>query len=47
MLPEVIDSTLKSQKLFGMAQAIKEQAAQNSPAYQNAQSILDSLLKAE
>ena len=31
----------------GMAQAIDDLAAQNSPAYLNAQSILDSLLKAE
>ena len=47
MLPEAMITTLKSLKLFGMAQAIEELAAQNSPAYLNAQSILDSLLKAE
>lgn len=47
MLPEAIVTTLKSLKLFGMAHAIEELAAQNSPAYLNAQSILDSLLKAE
>ncbi len=40
-------TTQISLKLFGMAQAIEEMAAQNSPAYLNAQSILDSLLKAE
>jgi DNA replication protein DnaC len=40
-------SALKSLKLFGLAQAIEEFAAQGSPAYQGAQSILDSLLKAE
>ena len=47
MLPEAMITTLKSLKLFGMAQAVEELAAQNSPAYLNAQSILDSLLKAE
>ena len=47
MLPEAMVTTLKSLKLFGMAQAIEELAAQSSPAYLNAQSILDSLLKAE
>lgn len=40
-------TTLKSLKLFGMAQAVDELAAQASPAYRNAQSILESLLKAE
>jgi DNA replication protein DnaC len=40
-------ATLKSLKLFGMAQAVDELAAQASPAYKGAQSILDSLLKAE
>lgn len=39
--------TLKQLKLHGMAQAIEELASQGSPAYQGAQSILDSLLKAE
>ena len=38
---------LKSLKLHGMAQAIEELAEQGSPAYQGAQTILDSLLKAE
>lgn len=38
---------LKSLKLYGMAQAIDELASQGSPAYQGAQGILDSLLKAE
>ena len=47
MQPEAMVATLKSLKLFGMAQAIEELAAQSSPAYLNAQSILDSLLKAE
>lgn len=40
-------TTLKSLKLFGLAQAIEELAAQNSPAHLNAQSILDRLLKAK
>jgi DNA replication protein DnaC len=39
--------TLKSIKLFGMAQAIDELSAQGSPAYQNVKPILDTLLKAE
>lgn len=39
--------TLKSLKLFGMAGAIEELATQRAPAYQQAQSILDALLKAE
>lgn len=47
MLPEAMVTTLKSLKLFGMAQAIEELSAQSSPAYLNAQSILDSLLKTE
>jgi DNA replication protein DnaC len=47
MQPEAMVTTLKSLKLFGMAQAIEELPAQSSPAYLNAQSILDSLLKAE
>ena len=38
---------LKSLKLHGMAHAIDELAAQGAPAYQAAQTILDSLLKAE
>ena len=40
-------TTLKSLKLFGMAQAVEELATQASPAYTGAQSILESLLKAE
>jgi DNA replication protein DnaC len=47
MLPEALISTLKSLKLFGMAQAVEELAAQGSPAYQGAQTLLDTLLKAE
>lgn len=47
MPPEALISTLKSLKLFGMAQAVEELAAQGSPAYQSAQTLLDTLLKAE
>jgi DNA replication protein DnaC len=47
MQPEALMTTLKSLKLFGMAQAITELAAQGSPAYAQAESILDVLLKAE
>ena len=47
MQPSAMIQTLKSLKLHGMAQAVEELASQASPAYQGAQSILDSLLKAE
>jgi len=40
-------TTLKSLKLHGMAQAIEELACQQAPAYRHAESILDTLLKAE
>jgi DNA replication protein DnaC len=40
-------ATLKSIKLFGMAKAVDELAAQASPAYVSAQPVLDDLLKAE
>jgi DNA replication protein DnaC len=40
-------TTLKSLKLFGMAQAVDELAKQAAPAYQAAQSLLGNLLKAE
>jgi hypothetical protein len=47
MQPDALMVMLKSLKLFGMAQAITDLAAQASPAYQNALPILDTLLKAE
>lgn len=47
MQHEAMIETLKGLKLHGMAHAIYELAKQGSPAYQNAESILDSLLKAE
>ena len=47
MQHDAMVTSLKSLKLFGMAQAVDELATQGSPAYQAAQSILGSLLKAE
>ena len=47
MHPEAMIATLKSLKLFGMAEAIDDLAQQSSPAWQGAESVLDSLLKAE
>lgn len=47
MQPSAMIEVLKSLKLHGMAQAIDELAKQRSPAYLGAESILDSLLKAE
>jgi hypothetical protein len=39
--------TLRSLKLYGMAQAAEELNAQGSPAYQQSQPILGALIKAE
>ena len=47
MEPEALVMTLKSLKLFGMAQAVADLASQGSPAYQHAEEILGNLLKAE
>ena len=47
MQPNAMIQTLKALKLYGMAQAVEELASQGSPAYQGAEGILDSLLKAE
>ena len=47
MQHEAMLETLKGLKLHGMAHAIDELAKQGSPAYKGAESILDSLLKAE
>jgi DNA replication protein DnaC len=47
MQPEPLTVTLKSLKLFGMAHAIEELATQAAPAFQEAQPILEKLLKAE
>jgi DNA replication protein DnaC len=40
-------TTLKSLKLFGMADSVADMAMQSSPAFQQAVPILESLLKAE
>jgi DNA replication protein DnaC len=47
MQHEAMVTTLKSLKLFGMAKAVDELAAQGSPAYAATQPVLDDLLKAE
>ena len=47
MQHEAMITTLKSIKLYGMAQAVDELASQGSPAYQSAQEMLGTLLKAE
>jgi DNA replication protein DnaC len=47
MRAEAMVTTLKALKLFGMAQAIEELATQGAPAYQQAEAILATLLKAE
>jgi DNA replication protein DnaC len=47
MSTDALATTLKALKLFGMAQAAEELAAQGSPAYQQAAPLLSSLLKAE
>jgi DNA replication protein DnaC len=47
MNPEALATTLKAMKLYGMADAVNELAAQASPAYQQAAPVLEMLLKAE
>lgn len=47
MRAEAMVTTLKALKLFGMAQAIEDLASQGAPAYQQAEALLASLLKAE
>ena len=47
MQADTLVTTLKSLKLHGMAQAVEELARQSAPAYHQAESILESLLKAE
>ena len=46
MQPDALVVTLKSLKLHGMAQALGELAEQGSPVYQNAQPVLNALIKA-
>lgn len=47
MQHEAMVTSLKAIKLYGMAQAVDELARQASPAYQSAQEMLGTLLKAE
>lgn len=47
MQHEAMVTALKAIKLYGMAQAVDELARQASPAYQSAQEMLGTLLKAE
>lgn len=44
---EALVTTVKTLKLFGMAQAMEELARQGSPAYQQAEPVLHGLMKAE
>jgi len=47
MQHEAMMTSLKAIKLYGMAQAVDDLARQGSPAYQSAQEMLGTLLKAE
>ena len=47
MKHDALITTLKTLKLYGMADSILSLAEQASPAYQQAVPILESLLKAE
>ncbi len=47
MQADAIIATMSSLKLHGMSQAVAELAAQQSPAFKQAQPVLDALLKAE
>ncbi len=47
MQHEAMVASLKAIKMYGMAQAVDELANQGSPAYQSAQEMLGTLLKAE
>ena len=47
MPAESMIQTLKSLKLYGMAQSVAELSEQSSPAYQQAESVLQMLLQAE
>ena len=46
-MSDALITTLKTLKLFGMADTIAQLAEQASPIYQQALPILDTLLKAE
>jgi len=47
MSSEAMVATMKTLKLFGMAQAVAELAEQRGPAFQKAEPVVDDLLKAE
>lgn len=47
MNTDAVVSTLKSLKLFGMADTVADLAAQSSPVYRQALPVLENLLKAE
>ncbi len=47
MSAESMVMTLKSLKLYGMAQSIDELAIQSAPAYQQAEPVINKLIKAE
>jgi DNA replication protein DnaC len=47
MKADAMITTLKSLKLFGMAESVADLATQSSPAYQQAVPVLENLLKAE
>jgi hypothetical protein len=47
MQTEALVATMKSLKLYGMAQAVSELALQQGPAFKQAQPLLDDLIKAE
>jgi DNA replication protein DnaC len=47
MSAESMVMTLKSLKLYGMAQSIDELAIQSAPAYQQAETVINALIKAE
>ena len=46
MNADTMITTLKSLKLFGMADSIADLAMQSSPAFRQAENILNTLLKA-
>jgi DNA replication protein DnaC len=47
MQAEALITTMRSLKLFGMAQAISELAQQQGPAFKKAEPVLEDLIKAE
>jgi DNA replication protein DnaC len=47
MAAEAVVTTLRSMKLYGMASAVAELAAQGAPAFTHSAELLDALIKAE